>query len=115
MKMAPVSTYRSWLAALLLALYGFIVLPVQVWHHHAGTSCHTEKSSSPLPAYAGESGTFSGSCKICDHQYSFYYNDQQVSFVFVRRALAVVFSFHRPGPVTASYFHSSNKGPPAVD
>ena len=114
--MAPVTTYRSWLAALFLALYGFVAVPVQLWHHHSGARCQTEKTScSPLPAYSGESETFSGSCNICDHQYSFYYTDQQVAFVFVYRVPAVVFPFHGPGLVTFSHFHSSNKGPPAVD
>ncbi len=60
------------ISSILLVLYFFLMLPIQVWHTHANhTHCSAEGNNELLL----NSGEFSGSsdtCFICDHQYADY-------------------------------------------
>ncbi len=58
------------LAVILLALYGFIITPVIVWHSHAcGNVCEDARRQPPAGSGFGKAGHV---CSICDHAYAPY-------------------------------------------
>lgn len=97
------------MATFFLLLYLFIAMPVQLWHHHAvskETSC-----SSKILKPAGDDQ--SEVCKICQHTYAAYVNDE------TRYEAGILFFFPGRGSLlTADYpspfvQNDSNKGPPS--
>lgn len=108
--------YRHLAAAFLLALYAFVAMPTQLWHHHAlpvaGKACTTERTE--LKGAKVNADIFTDDCLICSHKYSVY-NDT----VFIPE-LTFLFSFPERSdigkvsiPVSLS-FGLPNKGPPRL-
>jgi hypothetical protein len=108
--------YRVLSTAMLLALYCFIAMPVQVWHKHthAANTRFLKKAGqqSKSVIYAGKS--YYGNCKLCAHQYPGYYNEQhhyQLSPVNIQVVQPPVFTFSINEQSLDCLF---NKGPPAL-
>jgi hypothetical protein len=66
------STSRKIFSAVLLLLYVFIALPVQLWHHHKPVS---GKPVSELKIGKTAIDTQTQECKICQHTYTDYSDD----------------------------------------
>lgn len=68
--------YRLLISGLFLALYVFITLPVQYWHHHSLSTYTIEKEDtySSILSYTNERDP-GINCTICSHQYAVYFLD----------------------------------------
>lgn len=109
--------YHPLTAVIFLALYCYIAMPVQFWHKHAhrAYTCFpgisAQKKAGPLVVESG--GNYFNDCKICAHQYTGYYNDQQQ--VHIDPFIVVLFQltfFILSLPEQALIF-LPNKGPPS--
>jgi hypothetical protein len=116
--LAALRTYKYILAAFLLAVYGFIAAPVQLWHQHHYISNATQGTVSS----ATKSDTVSQSahsspeanCPVCSHKYSTYIDDAIIPFeasLIVHTAKNGVYSLPF---VSACSFLLPNKGPPVL-
>jgi hypothetical protein len=107
--------YKTYISAVLLALYAFIATPVQIWHHHAYTassaSSNSKKETSVTESTAKH---FDSNCKICSHDYSVSANDA-VTVCFSPITFFNTFSdFYIFNKIANPDYGQSNKGPPAV-
>jgi hypothetical protein len=107
--------YRQWSAALLLALYAFIAVPVQYWHTHP----EERQVAAYHPADASVSASFFQAheqlkvdCKICDHHYSAYYGDQCGQPILPQAVKNFSFQFPVPALFETVRLSCLNKGPP---
>jgi hypothetical protein len=113
-----VRKYRFWTAGLLLALYAFIAMPVQVWHTHSGnanssaTQCDNKEASHFSHITHGSS--LSHDCKICAHQYTVYSNDQCQVLLASLPIQKPVEQFSITALLQTAHCPFSNKGPPVV-
>jgi hypothetical protein len=115
--MTVFTRYRQWSAALLLALYAFIAMPVQYWHIHPENSkaaaCHpADASKGPRISPAG--ALQPDGCKICDHHYSAYYDDQCGQPALPQAVKNFSFQFPVPALFETVRLSCPNKGPPVT-
>lgn len=100
----------------LLAIYAFITMPVQVWHSHtapAAEAGHVWQKANFAGSSHFSEDTSEGSCNICDHHYSAYSGETVFLLPQIAKAIYLPAGFllftipdtHVPG--------SCNKGPPA--
>ena len=67
------------ISSILLVLYCFLMLPIQVWHTHANHKHCSAEGNNELLLTSGELSGSSDTCLICDHQYADYTDEH--SFV----------------------------------
>ncbi|MBP8115332.1 MAG: hypothetical protein KAY50_08245 [Chitinophagaceae bacterium] len=110
--------YKTFITAILLAVYAFIATPVQLWHHHnyetntvSGKSSK-EKTSTSFSEISQQA--VDANCKICSHHYSTFIEAAIIKIeapYIVSQSLEQYYVF----PILSSPFlHFSNKGPPAL-
>lgn len=107
-------TYKQWVTALLMLLYGFVITPTQWWHHHElsypATSKVTVKDQN-TPTWDVESGS---TCKICSHHYSYHNNEP----IIVLSAVKACFSDFTLEPISFISLHftgnPAERGPPSL-
>ncbi|MFX1704891.1 hypothetical protein PV783_13100 [Chitinophaga sp. CC14] len=104
--------YRSWIASILLALYAFIAMPVHYWHSHPETIKTAATSFDPGIAKACK--YIPAGCKVCDHQYTVYYNQQDMYAGPVLTPATHRYAFPAVATCEIPSFACSNKGPPAA-
>lgn len=117
-KLNIIRKYRTFITAVLVALYAFIATPIQLWHNHNyKTNTVSEKSSKEK-----QSASFSkfsqkvadSNCQICSHHYTTFVDVEvlrlQTPFI-VSQSIQQYFVFLIPSP---PILHFSNKGPPAL-
>jgi hypothetical protein len=110
------SVNRKLIAGLLLVLYGFVAMPVSLWHQHKKLSGDTIPPESKKEYFfcKATDETADGNCKICAHQYQLHHNDA-VSliglancFIVSKKSLQGHFT---PQPSVSRFL---NRGPPAL-
>lgn len=67
------------ISCILLVLYCFLMLPIQIWHTHATHTHCSAEGNNELLLTSGELSGSSDTCLICDHQYADYTDEH--SFV----------------------------------
>jgi hypothetical protein len=102
------STYRTIVATGFLCLYVFIYMPVQLWHHHIDAKEKISKAKSAKTSV----GSSTDDCKICQHTYTAYINDNSrfeinISELLHGNPVTLVAAFSCP-----FIDRGSNKGPP---
>ena len=117
-KLNIIRKHKTFITAVLLAVYAFIATPVQLWHHHNyKTNTVSEKSSKEK-----QSASFSkfsqqvvdANCQICSHHYSIFIDAEIVRLeapFIVAQSVEQYYVFSIP---TSPFLHFSNKGPPAL-
>lgn len=102
--------YKQFLSAAFLLLYIFIAAPIQLWHHH--DAAQQSKPSATKILKQSESNTQAGECKICQHTYTSYLNDEthvgfdEIDFPSVKKPA------EQSGCNSSFVNGLSNKGPP---
>jgi hypothetical protein len=110
-KMKSLRKYRTYSSVLLLALYAFILTPVQWWHKHpAKAAIETVQPAGGKFSHPGKE--LSGKCSICDHQYSICYSDAGEPPVVPLVVGTSSYRFSAAAPPEPMHFSCSNKGPP---
>ncbi len=116
--MALKLTYRQIIAVMLLALYAFIVAPVQIWHHHGGDAVKDGSgfvASADDAIFASDSDSSSDAdCPVCHHQYATYDADASVPEVTIVTAPAMTHGWYAQHAFSAFALTASNKGPPTI-
>lgn len=116
--MTALLKYKHFIAAALLVVYAFIATPVQYWHqHHYAPACiATVQPGDATDCTVSDSSnqTIEEDCKVCSHHYSIYSNDAIAAIVFFIPIIHSKEGFYAHAIPLAPYFHSANKGPPAV-
>ncbi|MBL0884507.1 MAG: hypothetical protein IBJ16_14390 [Chitinophagaceae bacterium] len=107
--------YRQFLSGLFLALYVFITLPVQYWHHHPASTYTIEKEDiySSIKVSNDES-TFTVDCTICSHQYATYCADSELRFIALSKSVTLINANHSQSLVRYIRDALFNKGPPTI-
>jgi len=108
--------YRRIIAALLLAVYAFIAMPVSLWHRHLISDERHHANYLDRDAVSPSHGVFAETgCSVCAHKYSAYHGDiviPQLSPVIVYGPLEN--GYYTANPPSSSCFLFSNKSPPAL-
>jgi hypothetical protein len=111
-------TYRHILAAFLLAVYGFIATPVQLWHHHHYISKATQETVSldtkGDTVSQGSGLSSEANCLVCAHKYSTYVDDATFPFETSLTVPVAKNGYYSLPLVSISSLHLPNKGPPAL-
>jgi hypothetical protein len=109
-----IETYRQWLTACLILLYGFIITPTQWWHHHEILLSASSKvaAKDPItPAWDVESGT---PCKICSHHYS-YHNNEDIPVLSLVKEYFSPFTSEPIGFISLPFTgNPAERGPPSL-
>ena len=107
--------YKQLLSGLFLALYLFITLPVQYWHHHSVSTYTIEKGGSFSSITAPTDDTdFGFDCTICSHQYAVYCLDIEPVIQSPFESKVSYNDAYTPSLVCQIRDGLSNKGPPAI-
>jgi hypothetical protein len=109
--------YKRLLSAILLSLYIFISLPVQIWHWHAPKNITQTKN--PILAANVFSDSYDSirdndDCGICSHHYSCYHSNTLLIQQLVNKNSAGLQTIYLPACLQAVFFFFSNKSPPAA-
>ncbi len=112
------NTYRHLLAAFLLALYAFVAIPVQLWHHHQsapkpGKTTQSHHANSDT-VYSGTGILPETDCLVCSHKYSSYNDEVVAPYEVSFTTTAVKNGCYLLQPVSASLIAAVNKGPPVL-
>jgi hypothetical protein len=107
--LSALSTYRPVIAAMLLALYAFVVTPVKHWHRHASTASGTD-----LTLYSKGNAIHAGKerCAICTHQYAACEEDLFFHWQSGSLFLGIITCFYHQETTLSFALIYSNKGPP---
>jgi hypothetical protein len=92
--------YRA--ALLLLLLYCFVAMPVQVWHHHHCKQTHTSAKG------------YNDDCWICAHQFTPHLADAHLPAFAAPETLTLLLT---PPTLWLAYYAPTkqvNKGPPSL-
>ncbi len=117
-QLISIKKIKSFVTAILLALYTFIATPITLWHHHEYAVANASGKSSGEKKRTAFSQSFhhtaSVNCTICDHAYSVYTDavivlPEAPAPVFQTAAQGYVFSV--PALPISRFL---NKGPPAL-
>jgi hypothetical protein len=116
--LASNTTYRQFIAAVLLALYAFVIAPVQLWHQH-GREAVKEASafvaSAEDASFAADTDVSSDAdCPICQHQYATCDADSSVPEVMIISTPAMTNGWYAQHALSAFALTASNKGPPVL-
>ncbi|MBL7701117.1 MAG: hypothetical protein JNM14_02610 [Ferruginibacter sp.] len=108
--------YKSFAGAILLALYVFITVPAQLWHHHTYTAkSGTSTQKKGIVSFSKADGSISETdCGVCSHKYSTYSSDAAPLFEAPQFSTTAKngFCYHTiPSSPSCSFF---NRGPPAL-
>jgi len=100
----------------LLALYAFIVAPVQLWHHH-GDKTVKEVSAFTASAddtvFSSDADSLSDTdCPVCQHQYAACDNDAAAPEIVIISTPATVNGWYAQYAFSVFALTASNKGPP---
>ena len=117
-KLNRIRKYKTFITALLLAVYAFIATPVQLWHQH-NYETNTVSGKSFKEKQLTSFSTFSqqvadSNCQICSHYYSIFIDAEFVRLeapFIVAQSVEQYYVFSIPSP---PFLHFSNKGPPAL-
>lgn len=116
--MALKPTYRQIIAAMLLALYAFVVAPVQLWHHHdrevVKEASAFVASSDDAILSADTDASSDADCPICQHQYAAYDDDASVPEISIVTTPAMTHGWYAQHAFSAFALTASNKGPPTI-
>ncbi|THU40763.1 hypothetical protein FAM09_01215 [Niastella caeni] len=110
-------TYKQYVAAILLALYAFIVTPVQLWHCHNATTTQSTGNSSDkkLDTVSATVGFNTDSnCPICTYKFSTCNDDAVVPVVSPLPVTIVKNGYYYLPVILIRSFSLSNKGPPSI-
>ena len=117
-KLNRILKYKTFITALLLAVYAFIASPVQLWHHHTYETNNgyrksfKEKKVTSFSAFSKQVKDLN--CQICSHYYSIFIDAKavrlEVPFI-VAQSVEQHYVFSIPSP---PFLHFSNKGPPTL-
>ncbi|MCG2615483.1 hypothetical protein LZZ85_14380 [Terrimonas sp. NA20] len=109
--------YRQFIAALLLALYAFIIAPVQLWHHHEREAVKESSAfvaSADDAVFASDTDVSSDTdCPVCQHQYAACDDDASVPGVTIISTPATINEGYAQHAFSAFALTASNKGPPS--
>jgi len=106
-------TYKTILAALLLALYAFIATPVSYWHQH-NSNCNKNEKDEHSQIVKKSSLDSDENCKICTHHYSVASNDATTFYFSGLDFYSSYYTFLSINNITNPGYSKSNKGPPAI-
>jgi hypothetical protein len=113
-----VSKYKTFISALLLAVYAFMATPVPLWHRHnyeANTVTEKSAQEKELASFSKFSlQAVNTNCQICSHQYSIFIDTEMVRIeapFVVNQSVEQHYVFSIP---LSPSLHFSNKDPPAL-
>lgn len=118
-KLTATSTYKRYIAAILLALYAFAATPIQLWHHHKNNTTETnlvtfsDDAKHDTVSKSSDSSSEKG-CSICSHKYSASNDDAVFPFESSIILTAAKNGFHRAQVISTPSIFLPNKGPPAL-
>jgi hypothetical protein len=103
----------------LKAVYAFIAIPVQFWHHHSyantdGTSFLQPDDIQKITFNDTSAKTAAGNCQVCSHHYSVHCNDDITVLNIVSPVFTPEEGFYVLTVPLTPYFNSANRGPPAA-
>ncbi len=117
-KMIRFKHYRTFIAAILLMVYGFIATPVQLWHHHNVSSNTVSKKSLKENVHANLQKASveeaNEECNICSHHYSVYCNVEEIVFEMPYAIVQSKEAWMMLSMYSSPFFNFTNKGPPAI-
>lgn len=117
-KLNIILRYKTFAAALLLAVYAFVATPVQLWHNHASAAKSVSDKTSVQKQAATFSASYTGTndvnCKTCSHNYSVFINDAVVLPAAPFKALKPGRQYYIFSIPSSPILHFTNKGPPAL-
>lgn len=93
-----------------MLLYIFIATPVQLWHHHKVSN----QKAGALKISTATVETKSEDCKICQHTYAAYINDDVCFSFAINNIFSDNGSFFEPVYPEVDLYNISNKSPPLV-
>lgn len=102
------------MAGVLLLLYGFISLPVILWHHHVHTERQQDFKQETTNSVSKLNKGASNSCSVCDHEYATHTDEHGFRFN------SAVVSWETTLPTTIRQLtryelaNRSYRGPPAL-
>ncbi len=107
--------YKQLLSGLFLALYMFITLPVQYWHHHPVSTYTIEKGNTHSLVTEFNDTVYLGiDCTICSHQYAAYCLDIDQTILTLSTSQTLLNAEYAQQLVSQIKDGLSNKGPPAI-
>jgi hypothetical protein len=113
--LAALRPYKHILAAFLVAVYGFVAAPVQLWHHHMSeTRPGAVSLDTKCDTVSQGSDSSEANCPVCSHKYSTYIDDALIPFAALLILLAAKNNWRPLQLVSIAAFHLPNKGPPVL-
>ena len=103
--------HKTIVAAILLALYAFMVTPVSYWHQHS-FDCNTAATKNASKQTVNISDA-DANCKICTHHYSVADNDAVIISFPALKVFSTYSDYYFLEKIANPGFSQSNKGPPA--
>jgi len=110
--------YKTFITAILLAVYAFIATPVQLWHQHnyatitVSQKLSTEKQSTSFSKFSQQ--VDDANCQICSYHYSIFIDAEVVRLetpFIASQSIEQYYVFSIP---SSPFLRFSNKGPPAL-
>lgn len=101
------------ISSILLVLYCFLMLPVQIWHTHANHTHCSKEGNNEWMLTAGDVSGDSDTCQICDHKYADFTDEnsflRQLNKIAWKQSASSLF-YHTIKAVEATRLY---RGPPA--